>query len=988
MKHLAVLLFYIGCITTVLAQENELTISVLPDSAISLMDDLEILVDESKVMTVHQVHEQGISGAFVPFKSAKFKGMLENGKFAYWYAISINFLGKEDARTVFQDLGGGAKMIYHYHNQILIDSFSVSLIREHIEQGNSKYAYRYKDIPITLRNGKNELLIRVTFNTTFHPLNVKLKLLKESLNITQKQKWHYLYFGTNGIFYGILIFVFLFTLVQYFLHLDTSFLFFALYILSFFLLSSRDFAMSNGYYIFYPTWMFKYDMHTPLHLAIYVTFIFFLKKILQTELNFPKLNNLLSYFLYGILIYFILERAAFYFVDTNLAYRMDKIFRPFLLSISFVPLFFLLKSKDLIARLIGYGTLSLIVFTLIGLLITYGNTPQNWIWWNKAYVLSKIGVLIELMLFSVALGQRTKALESEQNKIQLELDFKAKEAQQLKELDQLKGRFFTNITHEFRTPLTVIQGIAQQIQEKPTKDLNRRTALIQNNATDLLNMVNQLLDLSKKDFNQYTVQNIQEDVIKYLSYLTDSFYSLAQTKKINLSFHSQIDQQLMDFDPKVIQTLVTNLLGNAFKFTPEYGKIKVIAEVLSVEAVETRVSVENTENCLMLDFKNLATESVEHSDYLSLKVTDTGQGIARHHLPYIFDRFYQADAMDEKRTYGTGIGLALIKELMELLGGLILVDSQESIGSRFQLLIPIRNNSHLAEGVSSTNEITKKGEANSDPVVTQIPAESVKSHSINQVNKEKPLLLIVEDNADVIYYLKACLVADYELVVAMNGEEGIALAFQHIPDLILSDVMMPEIGGYELCNQLKNDARTSHIPIILLTAKVEIESKYKGLEAGADAYLTKPFDKKELLLRLENLVLLKKQMQLHLQLNSHIPPNQNSAIAPIASKELAFLQLLRSTVYENMNDEFFRAPQLAKAMMMSQTQLYRKIKALTNQSTAQYIKTNRLEKAKNLLETTDFSIGQVATEVGFKTQAHFTRSFQEEFGQLPSSTRK
>ena len=987
MKYLAVLFLYISVITNVLAQDKELTISVLPDSAISLMDDLEILVDESKAMTVHQVYEQGTSGTFVPFKSAKFKGMLENGKFAYWYAISINFLGKEDARTVFKDLGGGKKMIYHYHNQILIDSFIVSPRREHIEHRNPKYAYHNKDIPITLRNGKNELLIRVTYSTTFHPLNVKLKLSKESLNITQKQKWYYLYFGTNGIFYGILIFVFLFTLVQYFLHLDTSFLLFALYVLSFFLVSSRDFAMSNGYYIFYPTWMFKYDIHTPLHLAIYVTFIFFIKKFLQTKLNFPKFNTILNYFLFGILIYFVLERAAFYLVDTNLAYRMDKIFRPFLLSISLVPLFFLLKSKDLIARLIGYGTLSLIVFTLIGLLITYGNTPQNWIWWNKAYVLSKIGVFIELMLFSVALGQRTKALESEQNKIQLELDFKAKEAQQLKELDQLKGRFFTNITHEFRTPLTVIQGIAQQIQEKPTKDLNRRTELIQTNAANLLEMVNQLLDLSKKDFNQYSIQNTQQDVIRYLSYLTDSFHSLAYKKQVSLSFHSQIDQQLMDFDPKVIQTLVANLLGNAFKFTPKYGKIKVLTEVLSKQASQAKLQTAVSTNIFSLDFGQ-SVEQAAYATYLSLKVTDTGLGIAPQHLPYIFDRFYQADATDERRVDGTGIGLALTKELVELLGGMILVDSEEKIGSTFQLFLPIRNNAMLEKSPLSTYEITKEGEANSDPVAAQIPTESLLNQSINQVSKEKPLLLIVEDNADVIYYLKACLLEDYEILVAMNGVEGLNCAFQKVPDLILSDVMMPEMGGYELCQQLKNDARTSHIPIVLLTAKGEKKNKYEGLSAGADAYLTKPFDKKELLLRLENLALLKKQMQLHLQLNTRLDINPKIDAVPIASKEVAFLQQLNMTIHDRIDDEFFRAPQLAKAMMMSQTQLYRKLKALTNQSTAQYIKTIRLEKAKNLLKTTDYSIGQVATEVGFKTQAHFSKSFQEEFGQLPSSIRK
>jgi len=290
-------------------------------------------------------------------------------------------------------------------------------------------------------------------------------------------------------------------------------------------------------------------------------------------------------------------------------------------------------------------------------------------------------------------------------------------------------------------------------------------------------------------------------------------------------------------------------------------------------------------------------------------------------------------------------------------------------------------------------EIAPFLEASKEVVLTadQLPISDISTLEKQEIaiaKSNKPILLIAEDNSDVIYYLKSCVGESYEVLEARNGKIALALALKHIPDIILSDVMMPALDGYELCTALKNDARTSHIPIVLLTAKATQAHKKTGLASGADAYLIKPFDKKELLIRLENLVLLRKQIQLFVQLNTYTANKKIPVAAKVAEKEIEFLQTLKQTVELNIQDDIFKAPQLARAMAMSQTQLYRKIKALTNQSTAQYIRNIRLEAAKKLLETTDFSIGRISLEVGFKNQAHFSKTFQKEYGVLPSGIRK
>jgi signal transduction histidine kinase/DNA-binding response OmpR family regulator len=540
-----------------------------------------------------------------------------------------------------------------------------------------------------------------------------------------------------------------------------------------------------------------------------------------------------------------------------------------------------------------------------------------------------------------------------------ELRLKAEEARQLKELDGFKNRLYTNLTHEFRTPLTVILGMAQQLRSDPPKYLDPGTRLIENNGKNLLRLINQLLDLSKLENQSFELKFRQGDIVPYLRYLTESFQTFANSKNLSLRFFTNLESLVMDYDEAQLQQVLTNLISNALKFTPPDGNILV------------RVT--------------------RNDQQLHLEVHDTGIGIAAKDLPHVFDRFYQAAPPERyssppgagrEGAGGTGIGLAHTLELVKLMGGSITVESEVGKGSRFCVQLPIRNDAPFYDTsplertpLISTFELSSNG--------------SSESSTLQSKTENLPQLLLIEDNQDVVVYLKSCLEGLYQLQVAYNGKIGVDKAFEHIPDLIISDVMMPEMDGYEVCDTLKNDERTSHIPLILLTAKADMASKIIGLRRGADAYLTKPFDKEELLVQLEILVEKQKRMVAHF---SKQLSNKNLEQADIPEEgiqiEDAFMQKVRQIVAENYHDEDFGLPQLCQKLRMSRSQLFRKMQALAAVAPSDFIRTYRLEQAKTLLQTTDLQVSEVAWQVGFKDLAHFSKTFQDAFGFSPSATSK
>jgi signal transduction histidine kinase/CheY-like chemotaxis protein/ligand-binding sensor domain-containing protein len=578
--------------------------------------------------------------------------------------------------------------------------------------------------------------------------------------------------------------------------------------------------------------------------------------------------------------------------------------------------------------------------------------------------------------------------------------FAEQERLRMRELDDFKNRFFTNITHEFRTPLTVILGMSERVLNDEAAKSHPATiahpiALIKRSGENLLRLINQILDLAKLESKTLKMNYIQGDILTYIKYIAESLHSLANVQNLMLRVESDQAQIVMDYDPERFLQIIHNLLSNAVKFTPSGGKVVLRA------------------NIDMAGFKNLPC--------LNLAISDSGAGIPPEELPHLFERFFQARNQEYAKAGGTGIGLSLTRELVKAMGGEITVESTVGVGSTFLVKLPVTNNSVFKEkGITIRDGVTP-----SRPVTTQTLSDGV---TPSRPVTEQTILLI-EDNPDVVEYLSACLrgagdhagrpyynlagdhagrpyynlvgdhagrpyynlVGDhagrpyYNLDYAYNGQAGIEKALENIPDLIVSDVMMPFKDGFDVVETLKNDERTSHIPIILLTAKADVQSRLAGLRRGADAYLSKPFHQEELLVTVENLLDLRRKLQVKYQQHALAP---EAPALPAADPEDGFLQKVRAIVEANYQQEDFGLPQLCQKIGMSRSQLFRKMKALTDITPSDLIRKHRLNKAKALLESGAANVAEAAWQVGFKDPSYFSKLYQEEFGEAPSATRK
>ncbi|MBL0358217.1 MAG: response regulator [Chitinophagaceae bacterium] len=549
-------------------------------------------------------------------------------------------------------------------------------------------------------------------------------------------------------------------------------------------------------------------------------------------------------------------------------------------------------------------------------------------------------------------------------KLQSQLNLEQLEAKRVKELDMVKTQLYTNITHEFRTPLTVILGMAHQIVNKPGEHFNNGMDMIIRNGQSLLKLVNEMLDLSKLETGKMTLQLVNGDLINFLRYIVESFHSLTESQHKQLHFLSEMDSFHAEYDAEKMRQIISNLVSNALKFTPERGNIYIsISEDKSLKDETTTA--------------------------LIIKVKDTGIGIPESQLQNIFDRFYQLDNSLTRKTEGTGIGLALTKELVKLMEGEITVKSPPTganRGTEFTVVIPLKR-----IGVTEKNHQPLQDIAQDNTITAGVNTIDLLNETQGNV---KPLILLVEDNADVVAYTASCL-PDYRLAVGKDGMEGLEIATEIIPDLIITDVMMPVMDGFELCRKLRNDEHTSHIPIIMLTAKADIESKMEGLEKGADAYLEKPFNREELLIRIKKLLELRKNLQqFYLKkagLNYEAAPAGIIAAAETESNEHKtedeFVKKVREAIEVHLQDANFTVEQLCKLVFMSHSQLHRKLDALTGCSPNKFIRIIRLNKAKELLKNPANSIASIAFDSGYNDPGYFARVFKQEFGLTPQEWR-
>ncbi|MCB0581716.1 MAG: helix-turn-helix domain-containing protein [Phaeodactylibacter sp.] len=548
------------------------------------------------------------------------------------------------------------------------------------------------------------------------------------------------------------------------------------------------------------------------------------------------------------------------------------------------------------------------------------------------------------------------------------------EANRLKDLDEAKTRLYTNISHEFRTPLTIISGMARQIGEEPEKWFREGLQMIRNNSDKVLYLVNQMLGLQKLEAGKMPVLMEQGDVLPFLRYLTRSFQAYAATQGIQLHFLPVREEIIMDYDAEKLAAILSNLLSNAIKFTPEGGNVYVQADVAQSPP----------------ELGEKAPEA------LLLQVKDTGIGIPAEKLPHIFERFYQVIPSRSKEwegpnasppgrgREGAGIGLAIIKEMVNLLEGRISVKSREGEGTAFSLWLPITRSAPAAASLTAEALAERAREFVPPPETSTLsPAETP------GLSEKASLALLVDDQEDILNYLRALLAGNYRLATARDGQEGLSKAQELVPDIIISDVMMPKMDGIKLCAALRAEPATSHIPIILLTAKADLASRIEGLERGADAYLAKPFDKDELLVRMRKLLELRDALKKSYLAAAGIGEEKPiPEFRELPAREDAFVKKVRQAVTDHLDDFELNVRGLCRELHLSQSQLQRKLAALTGLSPVKFIRRIRLGRARELLNDPERSITSVAFDTGFSDPDYFSRVFRQEFGETPTEYRE
>ena len=767
-----------------------------------------------------------------------------------------------------------------------------------------------------------------------------------------KQAYYHEVFAFNESFnlfmFGVTFIIFIYHFLQYIYLRQRVFLWFCIWIL----FCMLTMAMSVGLIIGainnfrYPIWMFIAN-------GVLYSFWFFGRSFINSKEKFPTLDKIivgLSIFMVAEIIltvlYVIVYKPQPYSTGVGIHYNMIVLYS----SIGFILSIVVMFKKDQFARYFGFGAIIVSLALVLGglwseQLIRLPFDPYAW------------GMFLQIIIYSfgIAYRQRTLLLKSQEEKLEAQKNYT--EMLRIKDLDEFKMKFFANISHEFRTPLSLISGPLNHARNSinlkderiaiPVKTFD----IIEKNTLRLQNLIDQLLELSKIESGKIYLNLRQGNLINFIKSLSFSFESMSESKGI--SFNSSFPEELniAFYDKDKLEKIISNLLSNAFKYTPNGGTVTI-----TVDYTDTHYTIE---------------------------ISDTGKGMAKEDVKRVFERFYRVEGSEAN---GSGIGLALTKEMVDLHNGQISVNSKINAGTNFKVRVPFtlsllpeyivldskdKEAKYLIPGASivGSNELKIEAQKNSKP-----------QKESNFKRGKNPLVLLVEDNADLRNHISDVLESHYRVIIAEEGLKGERLAIEHIPDIIISDVMMPRKDGYQLCHDLKSNSKTSHIPIIMLTAKAGYDNKMEGLTQGVDAYITKPFKAEELLLRTKNLINNRVKMWEHFNTLDLVVVKD----LDVLSIDDQFLQHVIKVIRSNIDNEFLSVEDLAKEVGFSRAQLHRKLKALCNKSANQLIVEIRLNEAKRMLENKLGTVSEIAYSVGYSNMSYFTKSFKEKFGILPS----
>ncbi|MBX2874973.1 MAG: response regulator [Saprospiraceae bacterium] len=789
------------------------------------------------------------------------------------------------------------------------------------------------------------LILRVEGNSIGYPAYFNL-----SARSPAQANYHEIYEFHNSFnifMLGVTFIIFLYHLLQFIYLRQKVFFWFSLWLM----FCMLTMAMANGLIIGDFT-NYRYAVWLLIANSIYYTFWFFGREFINSKKKFPQLDKFilsLAFFVITVIVidisYILIKKPQTYFTSVGIHYELLNIYT----VASVILAVMLTLKKDPFARYFGVGALVGSLSLIIGTLWAMGMLRPPLDPFASC-------MFLQIVIYSFGIAYRQQVLTKQAQEEKLKVQQTYAEMQRMKDLDKIKTRFFANISHEFRTPLSLIAGPLQQAQKRSQQlgdneniKLDKKSyAIIKSNTERLHNLIDQLLELSKIESGNIHLSLSQGGLIPFIRSVLYSFESMAERQNISLNTNFSNEDQLALYDQDKLEKILTNILSNAFKYTPDGGTITAVIDL--------------------------------GQDYLNIEVSDTGKGIDKDEVKHIFDRFYRVEGSEKK---GSGIGLALTKELVGLHNGNISVESTKGKGTTFRIRLPVSKKG-LPKRVLINDKLQKP---TARPEATTTLSITTAGEETNPISaspaKELPVVLVVEDNADLRYFISDILKPHYHVLMAEDGAQGERMAFEHIPDLVISDVMMPKKDGYQLCHSLKNNPKTSHIPIIMLTAKAGQDNKMEGLIQGADSYLTKPFDNRELLIRMKNLIEAREKLWEHFKaLDMFLSDDLE-----IASVDDRFLQDVFKAIKQNMDNEQFGVEEISRTIGFSRSQLHRKLKALIGKSTNQLIVEIRLNEAHRMLKQQAASVSEVAYAVGYSNLSYFTKRFKGKFGLLPSEVK-
>ncbi|WP_158655257.1 response regulator [Flavivirga eckloniae] len=796
---------------------------------------------------------------------------------------------------------------FHHASRIVINTAQVDFTRP----------FYFKNIPLTFF-GNKAVNTDVSFETYSYIPVFNKDTYKDSIRSYETFEF------TFAMLIGMIIIAFVFMILHFAIIRKIYFLYFSLYMFCLiFNYGYRTFYFYNLYAGIKPILYFYFNQNGQL--LAHLFYMFFFVSFVDMKNNYKKLYKVVNgtiYFFLG----FIVAYNALILINPYTSYHL-------LLVNSVIHIISFLNLLYVIYAFIKKGTLETKIMAIGSACVVIGYI----IAFNIGFFILVPIIVLEAAVFMSVLSY----LDLKKYKVILE-------SKKKKEMDILKSDFYANISHEFRTPLTLIAvPIEEKLSDKKLSEKDRTNfEMIQRNNKRLLGLVDQLLEMSKAESGYQKLQINKGNILGVISAIADSFVYKAKQKGVTYIISVEKNRENRWYDRDIIEKVTINLLSNAIKYTSEGGGI--VCRAFIKEGI------------------------------LYLKVKNTGKGLSKEQSEKIFERFYQVDNYQP----GSGIGLALVKELVKLHKGTIQVESKPNEWIAFKVGLSVHKNDFKNSDIRiETSEKTFAPELLT-PCFTN--GVLVKEETSKKRNNELPVILIVEDNEDLRMLLKETFEKAYKVIVAKNGRLGIDLALNHIPDLIISDIMMPVKDGVELTRELKNDECTCHIPIILLTAKVGEDNELVGIVNGADDYIVKPFNMKVLISKVKNIIKLRQKLQDRYRRESEINPKM---IATNSIDE-KFWGRVNDILLIKLMDSSFTADEFSKSMGMARMTLHRKLRSLTGLSTTEFVNVERLKKAAQCLRSSDLTVSEIATDVGFDTISYFNKCFKDIYRCTPTEYRR